>query len=320
MPWRFLKPFLLIVVPMAAGYLGRRRGLVSERLAKGLMTFVAVFGYPSVGFFSIWRMDLQATDLWLPVLAAGHVTVLTGIGLLFGRAVAEDRPGAGLIALCAGMGNTGFTMGALVIYVLFGEQGLGLASIYCLMWTPMVVLLTYPVTRHHAPGEPNRPLGRLLLRSLFDWRSIGLPVSLTAIGLSLKRVPSPGFLDVVPVIDILIIVVTAAAFFGIGLRLHLAQFRPSLRYVAAATVGRFGIAPAVAWATVSLTAWIGGPLAPRGLARDVYMIESFVPTAVTMVGVANMFGVKPRVASLVFVVTTLTYLIVILPFVLWFYG
>jgi predicted permease len=54
--------------------------------------------------------------------------------------------------------------------------------------------------------------------------------------------------------------------------------------------------------------------------REVFIIESFVPTAVTMVAVANMFRLEPRKASMLFIVNTVMYLVVVLPIVLWLFG
>jgi hypothetical protein len=49
------------------------------------------------------------------------------------------------------------------------------------------------------------------------------------------------------------------------------------------------------------------------------VVEAFVPTAVTMVAVANMFRLRPQEASIFFVVNTLMYLAFVLPWVLLFF-
>ena len=62
------------------------------------------------------------------------------------------------------------------------------------------------------------------------------------------------------------------------------------------------------------------PLPLTGLARKVFLVESTVPTAVTMVAIANMFSLHPRLGSLMFVTNTLGYLLLVLPWVLWIFG
>jgi len=309
---------MLVVLPLAGGYLARRFGGLSERLAQGLMTAVMVLGYPAGGFLSIWGMEIQVQDLWLPALGAIHVAVMGAGGVLIGRAVAAEKADVGLLSIGSALGNTGFTMGGLVLYHLYGKGGLALMSIYCLMWMPVTVLLTYPIARHYAPHQPKRPLGRLILRSIFDWRSIGLPVSLAAIWLSVRGIMPPGAIARMRVVDILIFTVTIVAFFSIGLRLHLGNLGAIRKLIAAVTAARFGLGLLVGYALAAAT--LLTPWALTGVARNVFLVESFVPTAVTTVGVANMFGLKPREASGVFVINTLMYLALVLPFVLWFFG
>ncbi len=179
----------------------------------------------------------------------------------------------------------------------------------------MTVLLLYPIAKHYAgEGEPLR-LGRLMLRNIFDWRSIGLPITLLGLGLSLAGVHRPEVVTAWHITDALVYIVTPLAYFGIGLRLHVADVWSLRRMVGGLAVMRFAVAAGVGallvWAT-RLTPW---PLLER--AADVFMIEAFVPTAVTMVAVANMFRLQPRQASVLFVVNTVMYLALVLPLVLW---
>ncbi len=311
-------PVILVVAPLAAGYLVRRRGWLSERFARGLMTGILVLGYPAAGFFSIWQMRLRAGDFWLPALGSVHLVLMAGGGLLIGRLVGRDRQETGLLAIGSTLGNAGFTMGGLVLYHLYGTEGLGLMSIYCLMWMPMIVLVTYPIARHYSPGQPGRSLAGLIARSLFDWRSLGLPIGLAAVALSLGGVAAPPAVRRLYVVDTLVVLVTVAAYFSIGLRLHVGQFAAVKRLIAAVSAARFGLGLALGGALAGATLLTPWPL--RGNAMNAFLIESFVPTAVTMVGVANMFDIRPREASLVFVVNTLLYLAVVLPVVLLAFG
>jgi predicted permease len=315
---RSLIPLLLVIAPLAGGYAVRRMGWASERLAQWLMTAVLVAGYPAGGFFSIWGMELRAQDLWLPTLGALHVVLMAAGGLAIGRLVTADKAEIGLVSIGSALGNTGFTMGGLVLYHLYGKDGLALMSIYCLMWMPLTVLLTYPIARHYSPDQPRRPLWRLILRSVFDWRSIGLPVSLAAIWLSLRGIEPPGAIASLRVVDAIIFTVTIAAFFSIGLRLQLRKVGATMKLIAAVTVARFALGFLLGYALFRAT--LLTPWALTGTARNVFIIESFVPTAVTMVGIANMFDLKPHEASVTFVVNTVIYLVAVLPVVLWAFG
>jgi len=309
----------LIVGSMALGYFARKQAWASERLAGGLMTFVAVLGYPSVGFFAIWALHLKAADIWLVVGGALHIAVMGGIGLAAAPLLTRDRGEKGLFAIASALGNTGFTMGAYVIYVLYGEVGLGLASIVQALWMSAVVLVTYPIARHYSsqPRPTGRSMAHLMIRSIFDWRSIGLPAAIVAIGLSVYQVPRPAWIDRLRVVDALMYLILPMAYFSIGLRLHVSFVAPLRKMIVALAAARFGAGAAVGLGMMYLTYLTPWPLTE--LRATVWMIESFVPVAVTTVAICNMFALRPREASVLFVVNTVMYLALVLPLVVWIF-
>ncbi|HUT57789.1 MAG TPA: hypothetical protein VNA25_08040 [Phycisphaerae bacterium] len=308
----------LIAAATLAGYLARRLRWAPEKAAEPLMTFVLVGGYSSVGFLSIWALRrLDASAAWLPALGAVQVLVMLAACIAIGRLLFADRTEAGLFGVASGMGNNSFTMGAFIVYRIYGAEGLGLANIFCLMWTPLVVLALYPVARAFSTRRPEGTLGRLIFRSIFNWRSVGLPLAAVALVLSARGVPYPRVLHDAHVVDILMFTITPVAFFSIGLRLHLGsvwRYRKSILWLA---VTRFGLAAGVGLALAVATRLTPWPLA--GLGWNVFLIQAFVPTAVTMVVLANMFHLHPGQASVLFVVNSAMYLAIVLPVVMWLF-
>lgn len=307
-----------MTVAMAVGYLCRRKGWVREQAGEAIMTFVAVFGYPAVGFLTIWGTPLRREDSLLPILAILHTVVMTFGSLWLSRGLTSDRAERGLFAIAGGLGNNGFTMGAFVLYLLYGEPALGLANIYFALFVPMVIVMMYPLARHHATETPGQSLARLIVKSLLDWRSLGLPLSLVAVVLSLCQVPRPPQVLTWHVVDALVYLITPLAFFGIGLRLQLSKALPLTRALTWLAFVRFVLGAVVALGLAWLTRFTPWPF--HDLRWKVYVIEGFVPSAVTMVAVANMFGLRPREASVLFVGNTLMYLVLVLPVVFWIFG
>ena len=304
----------LIVASTLGGWLFGRRGWLGERWAEVLMTIVLVAGYPSVGLLAIWATKLTGPDAWLPSLGIVHILLMALASWALAAALGWDRQRRGLFVIAGSAGNIGFTMGGFVIYLLWGDQGLGLASIYAQILTPMTVLLYYPLARHYSRSAGSGGLARLMLRSLFDWRSLGLPAALVAVGLSVGGIPRPTWIDRLNIVDVLMFLVTGMAYFSIGLRLRSEHIKPALPMVGWSLPMRFVLGWALGWALAAATLWSPWPM--DELARNVLIIESFVPTAVTMVGVANMFGLLAGQASVVFVANTLAYLALVLPVVL----
>lgn len=308
----------LIGVSTLLGYIARRQG-VKERLAEVLMTIVSVGGYSVVGLLSVWVTPLSGVDIWLPVLGAIHVAAMTFAGIAVARLATKDRGETGVFAVTASIGNTGFTMGGFVCWILFKEDGLGKSNLYGLMWSFLLVGLTYPVARHFAePDGQRKSLPRLLWQSIFDYRSIGLPMIIIGMLLSKLGVPRPEWIKQSHLMDILIYSTTALAYFSIGLRLHFSSVWPLRKLAALHSAVRFPMALAAALgltALVGLTAW---PMDTTG--RNVFLICSFCPTAVSAVAVCNMFNLRPREASTFFVLSTAGYVAIILPIVVAVFG
>ena len=307
---------------MTGGYLCRHLEWISEqaceRLGKRIMTFVGVFGYTAVTFLSVWGTHLHTGDFLLPILAVLHVVVMTLLSLALAGLVTRDRLEKGLFAMAGGLGNNGFTMGAFVLFLLYGEPGMGLSNLYFILFTPVVVVVMFPLARHYASDQPPGSLGEIIRHSLLDWRSIALPVALLGIGLSVTGVPRPAILVSWHLLDFLVYTITPLAFFGIGLGLRLAKIRSAIRLLAGLAVVRFGIGLLAGLAIAWLTRFTPWPL--DGLRWNVYVVQSFVPTAVTMVAVASMFNLCPEEASVLFVVNTVMYLVLVLPLVWLSFG
>lgn len=313
MEMRYLYFAALIVGATLAGYVARRHGL-SERLAELLMTLVAVCGYSTVGPLSVWVTPLQGSDGWLPVLGALHVAIMTGLALAAGRWATRDPQMQGVLAISGGSGNTGFTMGGFVFWILFGDQGLGKTGIYGIMWQFMIVGVSYPLARRFSrQGGPAKPFATLLKESVLDYRSIGLPMIVLGMLLPTWHIARPAWVDEYRVVDILTYGTTAMAYFAIGLRLHFTSLWPLRKLIAVLAGVRFvlglGVAIVLVW-LASLSPW---PLAPVSL--WVFLICSFCPSAVTGVAICNMFNLRPREASVLFASNTALYVAVLLPVV-----
>ncbi len=316
--FKFAITAAVVVCATAGGYLCRKLDLLEDRAAERIMTFVGVFGYPLVAFLSVWGTPLRGSDAILPVMAAAHAVAMIFVSLALAPWVTSDRREQGLLGLAGGVGNNGFTMGAFVLYLLYGEPGMGLANIYILLFMALMTLVMYPLARRYAGVTHSESLGVLMRRSLLDWRSMGLPVVAAAILLSALSVPRPEQIVRWRLVDSLVYTVTPLAFFGIGLRLHFSRVLPMWRSHLWLAAVRFGLCAAaglgLAWLTW-LTPW---PI--KDLRWNVFVIEAFVPTSVTTVAVANMFDLRPREASVLFVVNTALYLVFVLPVILWLFG
>ena len=316
---KFVVTVSLISLATAGGYFARRLRIVPEKASHPLMTFITIVGYPSVGFLSIWRLGPGLADLALPAMGMIQLVIIALICIPLSRLITSDRKERGLFAISSAAGNWAYTMGGFVAFIIYRAQGLGLASIYCLFFTPALVFVYYPIARHFTSSDKQRiSLVKLMFRSVLDIRAIGLAASITALCLSLGGVAWPESLDKFPLLDILMLIMIPLSYFSIGLRLHGAHFWQLRKMILALAGMRFIFSGLVAMAVVWLAGFTPWELSP--MARGVFYIEAIVPTAVMMVAVANMFDLRPREGSALFVANTLMYLVIILPLVLWFFS
>ncbi len=308
----------LILVSLAAGYAARRARLLGERLAKVLMAVIVVGGYPLIQSLAIWKMNLRIEHAWLPSLGTVNMLIMALVAVVVGRWVTSQPARRGLLVVHGCMVNTGVTMGGLVLLGLYGDKGLGLMGIYSLMWAPFVVLVAYPIARHYSPTHAGGSLGKLMLRSIFDWRSIGLPVVIAGVVLSAMRVSYPATLDRAPIMPALAYGTTALAYFSIGLRLRLSHVRQLLSVIATLAGLRFVVSGAIAAVLLIATHWTPWPLV--GAEGHSFIIEAMMPTAVTSVGIASLFDLNADEAATIFVINTLSFIVLVMPVVFWMFG
>lgn len=318
--------FVVLGASMLAGYICRKFRLLPEIVANWLMTGVAVVGYPIVGFISIWGTPLHVTNLWLPILGTMQMGILCWVGWIISKRLTDDPGEQGIFTMASSFGNNGLTMGGFVIYLLLGEVALGLSNIYSLLHSYMGVLLLFPMANHYTRLQSGgTSLGRLLVRSIFDWRSINLPVSVIAIYLSVANVPRPAALGDSRLMDTMMYAINFSTYFAIGLRLSLSSVPKLKKLIAGLVVTRFGLGLAIGlglWAITLLTPWPLDSAVHVGdhMARNVFLICSFVSTGVTVVMVANMFSLHPRQSSALFITNSVIYIAIVVPIIMWVFG
>ncbi len=315
--------FLIVLIAgsIGAGYLGRRLG-VGQRTARVLMYIVVTVPYTLVGFLSIWVLDFRIEFALLPVFGLAIMCAGLGGGAAFARALHMERRSAGAFVLVAGASNLGFTMGGFVNYALFGEQGLAIAAMYTMFWNVGMVLVLYPIARHYgyAGGEP---LWKLIVANFWDIRSLPLLSVLTGLTLNLCGAPRPAFFGRALVfqldsLGLLIIAGAILSFFTTGLRLHFAHLHLHRRlYVIVAGI-KFILMPLVGAVLVGAMCLIGRPIPPPGW--QVVLVQASTPAAIYAVVISNLFDLDDRLASIIFVVNTATYLVVVLPVLLFVFG
>ena len=303
---------------LAAGYAARKRGWVTEDASKPMHWHTVVWIWPLAAVFSIWNLPLRADTLWFIPLEFVLVALPAFVTILLARLIGCDDRRTGVLAIGAGLGNLGFTLGGYLCFALIDppREALAYAVAQVMLMTTFGFMVLYPLAMHFGPPDA-RPAGsaaRLVVRSIFDLRSMQLWGALLGVLLAASPLDAPTQVFDWHLLDAVFFLGAFTGYFGIGLRLRLGDSAHYLKEHALLAAMKFLFIPALSATCLALIALTPVPLAPN--ARHVVMIEAFMPTAIQTVITANLFHLDARLASVAWVWNAVIFAVVVLPVLL----
>jgi len=311
---------------LAAGYGARRRKLLGEHTARPIhfMTVSVVWG--AVALLSLWRLPPDRSNLWLIVIEPLLVAVPAFAVIPIARKMGCDNKQTGVVATAAGLGNLGFTLGAYLCYTLLAgpegqqsEAALAYAVAQVNLMAMAGVLMMYPLARHFG-GQHTGDISvtRLVITSFFDLRALMVHCAIVGVVLAYLHVPYPRVLDDYYVIHGLFYLGGFGGYFGIGLRLRLGDARRYLREHALLAAVKFAGIPLLSAGILSVVNLTPLPLASLG--ERVVIVEAFMPVAIQSVMIANLFHLDGRMASTLWLVNTVLFVLLPLPVLVFWLG
>ena len=281
----FLVTGLTLLVPMFAGYLCVRYGLVkrgwSKRLQRGTVLLLA----PPVMFLAMWSLRIPGAD----IIGVPIVAILCGIGGMavaypIARGLRLSRQGAGAFIIAAGWSNT-WLIGGYLCFLLFGQQGFALASLYNVLNPPLTYIVGFSVAGAFSPDHTVISTRDALRRFFTDPVSIMPNVGLLAgLGLNLAG-SSPGTWSetfstyVVPTF-------TVISMFAVGMTMSFRRTREFLRPIVAQSVVKFVLWPAI---TLGAAFLFRGSLWHDPTTFRVLMVQAFMPVSMQALMLCNLF-------------------------------
>ncbi len=310
--------FLILFIggSILSGYGARRLGF-PDRWARRMMYVVVLGPYTIVAFLALWELELTGRYALLPLIGFVLMGVGSVAGIRLAGAIGLTRGESGAFAVACGASNLSFTMGGTVSFVLFGEYGLALASIFTAFWNFGMVFILYPVARHYGASE-YQPIWKLLIANFRDIRSLPLLGVLAGIALNLSGVERPGAVERYHVVTVSIIAGVFIAFFTTGLRLYFTQLAGRLALFGLVACVKFLLIPATALLLLGILEVVG--LGLPGTANRVVLVQASTAVGIYAVIISNLFHLDDKLASVLFFTNTVFYLVVILPLVVFLLG
>ena len=338
--FEFFALAIVSALSILAGYVSRERGWLHEDFSRKIHWVTIVILWSSAGFLALWNLEPKIANLWVLIIEPLLVVIPAFLIIPLGKAIHLKRNQVGVLALAAGLRNSGFALGAFLAYALLpvgellrqqagpgGElsaEQVGQLSISALAYgllivmtmSMAVVIFLFPMVQHFANDEEDKqPIGRIIYKSFVDWKAMLFYSSAAGIALAYLRVPVPSIVFDWYILKILIFVGSATAYFGIGMRLHFDHLKPHLKSHVLVAAVKFLATPLLTLGLLLIARNLG-VAPPPGMLDQTFMLIAFMPTAIQTVIVANLFHLDARMAGSVWIVNTLIFLCLVLPAIL----
>jgi predicted permease len=265
--------------------------LLDRKLAVDVKTLSRVTFYifsPSLIFSSLVKSTVSGEDSTVIFIFVIIITVVIGIlSFLFGRLTRIDRVTMSAFLLAALFMNSG-NYGLSVNLFAFGEEGLAKAALYFVVSSILSnVLGVFIAARGHADAKT--ALLRIFTAPIVYAAGAALLVNALRITVPeplLKTFTTAGGAAVPSLLVVL------------GMQLSRTSLDRDVWLAVAASVLRLVVAAIVAW-------FLAGLLHLQGVTRQVCIVESAMPAAVTPLIIAVEYDAKPKLVTSAIFVSTL---------------
>jgi predicted permease len=303
----FLISQAVVWLPMALGHGLRRREWPVERLAKPIHATCVIGLAPVIYVLGVWGLDRSNDAWWQVPLAYGLLSVVTTViaGVVSLR-MFRDRRAAATHFLSITISNIGYTLAGFLTILLLGQAAFPLNTVLMLPSSVFNFLIWLPLATLMAHGR-ERSLAREYVRLIFS--PVSMPLAGILVGMTLNFYGPPMGAAWKPALNALVFSTTALTMFGIGCRLRARQglkFRRTTRWL---SLIKFVACPAIAVALC----WA---LGLHGMAAGVVLIASAMPSGVMSIQFSTIQDLDVDLANAGFLLTTATFMIVVLPFLI----
>lgn len=261
---------------------------------------------PPIILWSIWGLSLTAEMIVLPFTGLGMVILGFILGYAFLPILKGDRKSRKTFIIGSSLANHGFTMGGVLCFMFAGEKGLALSAIFLMYFIPFTFLFIFP----YAGIQKRKEIfTKKFLKDFFiTLRNMPLYAVLIAIGLKISGIDRP---DIYFPLNILLIISISLYYFTLGTNFRFGDLNPIKVEHLILAIEKFLLIPLLSFAFISFTDF--GPDI-----KLVIMIQSFMPTAIYTVVTSVIFNLNSRMASGVFIVNSIAFLLIILPILFFF--
>ncbi len=302
---KFLLFQLVIIVPFFSGSVLSNRFKNLPDTAKKMITLNLTVFEPPIIFWSIWGLSLQLEMAILPLIG----TAIVLMGFMLGKALMffykMDLKSEKTFVISSALANHGFTLGGFLCFILAGERGLALSAIFLVYFIPVTFLFIFS----YAGFNKGKAFSlKSYVNFFLTARNMPILAVIVAVLIRSLGIQRP---DVFFPLDILLVVSISVYYFTLGINFIPGDLNPFKREHFILAAQKFIVIPVLIFLFlqfVNLSNEI----------KSVIVIQAFMPTAIYTVITSLMFDLNSRLASSLFVVNSLVFILLVLPLLFYF--
>lgn len=308
--WRLLLFMGVQILPLLLGYRLKVIGVASESWGKPLSRFIIIVMNTAVVLMGAWGLNIVWADQGR-MFAIGVIfgLCMTVVGLLMSRFHTQDRTTKGGYIVATPISNFGFTMAGFVSYMLFGQVGISIQSVYIFPLVLLIYLFWFPMSRFYGSSGGEMSLIKSTLLALVSANSLPILGTLAGVALHAAGSDLPEALAAY-VLPVCVYFGTMLSMFTIGVTLQPQSVGQYLPQNVSVAISKFLLAPAIGWGLC----WVFGI---EGLNRAVVLVCSSAPVGLFSSFAASIFGLNRNLTNSLFIVNTALYLLAVLPLLFW---
>lgn len=296
-------------------------GILAQRIAKGrvardlpeisrfLKEVCFVYLGPVTLISIFWILKIPDIKLaLLPFLGVLGVAGGGFCGFQAARILGLPRKQTGAMIISGGFSNIGMFAG-FICFVIFGEIGYGLVSLYKLLEEFTLVVVGCPMAAYFGNTTQQKSQTRIRLHSLLRDKYFMIPILSLLSGalLNMTGVTRPPIFEMVNAV--IIPLMSFILLFAVGLTLKVKAIGSHYQELAAIATIKFGIIPIL---VLSVSWLLGYQHILHGLLFRLISIIAVMPVGFNALIISSLYGLDEELANSCWVVTTGA-LLVILP-------
>ena len=297
---KFILFQLVIVFPFFLGFFGKKKYPAFNGASRKMVAFNLAVLEPPVILWSIWGLSLCREMALLPLLGLFMVVMGFFLGTITAPFLDLSLKGKKTFVISSSLANHGFTMGGFICYLIAGEKGLALSSIFLIYFIPFTFLFLFSYA-----GFDGKKRFSLKGASGFFLTRKNMPLLAVVIALALNlwEVPRPALFFPT---DALLILSVGGYYLTLGMTFELEDLKFFDKRHGVIAIEKFVVIPVC----VSL---FSGLFSISPEIKQVAWIQSFMPAAIYSVVTSILFDLDSRLASSLFVVNSLLFILFVFP-------